>query len=121
MDDNNNNGDEDVAGAPTTTGTPSTGTSGNEQPIYTMDNLVTCVHGVQFNHDGQLLLYWSKAKKQAIRLVHVQTGKVYSNWPKDRGLNFVHKATFSPNSGYLAIGNDLGYVKLIRLHFYGAL
>ena len=89
--------------------------------IYNINNLITKINGIQFNHDGQLMVIWSKNKKQAIRLIHVETGKVYSNWPKDKGLSYVHKAKFSPNSGYLAIGNDRGCVKLIRLHFYGNL
>jgi len=93
---------------------------GAVEALYNVENLVTCIHGVEFNHDGQLLVLWSKTKKQAIRLVHVQSGKVYANWPRDRGLSFVYKAKFSPHSGYLAVGNDIGQVKMMRLHFYGA-
>lgn len=89
--------------------------------IYNINNLITTINGIQFNHDGQLMIIWSKIKKEAIRLIHVETGKVYSNWPKHRGLSFVYQAQFSPNSGYLAIGNDRGQLKLMRLHFYGNL
>lgn len=87
--------------------------------LYDVSNLVNCIRGVQFNHDGQLLCIWSKLKKQALRLVHVCSGRVYSNWPKDRGLQYCYQAKFSPHSGYLAVGNDCGYCHLIRLHFYG--
>ena len=91
-------------------------------PIYSIDNLVTTISDVQFNHDGQLMVLFSKNKKQAIRLVNVQTGKVYPNWPKDKkNMGYVQACAFSPHSGYLAIGNDFGYVRLIRLHFYGQL
>merc|ERR1712228_593346 len=89
--------------------------------IYEINNLVTTINGIEFNHDGQLMVVWSKNKKGALRLIHVETGRVYANWPKDKGLSFVYKATFSPHSGYLAVGNDHGIVKLIRLHFYGSM
>ena len=95
---------------------------GSLKAIYSINNLVTTIRDIEFNHDGQLIVIYSKTKKEAIRLIHVSTGKVYQNWPSDnKKLQYVHQAKFSPNSGYLAIGNDTGYVKLIRLHFYGTL
>jgi U3 small nucleolar RNA-associated protein 18 len=80
--------------------------------IYDISNCVTSLSGVSFNHDGQLLCVRSHLKKQALRLVHVRSGRVYSNWPKDRGLYFVYKTQLSPHSGYLAVGNDTGFVHL---------
>jgi len=88
--------------------------------LYSVDNLVTTIHGVQLNHDAQLMVLWSRSKKKAVRVVHVETGRVYGNWPQDATLSFVHHATFSPNSGYLALGNDRGHIRLHRLHFYGS-
>eukprot|EP01084_Bolivina_argentea_P302681 522489_1 len=82
--------------------------NGAIEALYSVNNLVTTINGIAFNHDGQLMVMWSKGKKEAIRLVHVETGKVYANWPKDKGLSYVYKATFSPHSGYLAIANDRG-------------
>ena len=90
-------------------------------PVYGIDNLVTTITEVAFNHDGQLMILYSKNKKRAVRLVHVQTGTVYANWPKDVRMGYIHRCAFSPHSGYLAIGNDSGYVRLVRLHFYGKL
>jgi len=96
------------------------GDDGAVELMYAVDNLVTTVHGVEFNCDAQLMVIWSRSKKCAVRVVHVESGRVFGNWPRDASLAFVHKATFSPNSGYLAIGNDKGLIRLHRLHFYGA-
>lgn len=53
------------------------------------------------------------------RVVHVPTMTVFSNWPTSKSpLHYVHDAAFSPNSGYLAIGNARGRVLLYRLHHY---
>ena len=91
--------------------------------VYDIGSLTTTVTGVKFNHDGQLLLIYSRLRENSIRLVNVKTGKVYINWPgklhKKYGYNYVYNAVFSPKSGYIAVGNDCGYVKLVRLHFYG--
>jgi U3 small nucleolar RNA-associated protein 18 len=64
----------------------------------------------------------SKYKKDAMRLIHVPTGTVFSNWPSSKTpLHSVSTVSFSPGSGYLAIGNDRGRVLLYRmLHYQSA-
>ncbi len=53
------------------------------------------------------------------RVLHVPSMTVFSNWPTSKSpLHYVHSAAFSPNSGYLAIGNARGRVLLYRLHHY---
>ena len=62
----------------------------------------------------------SKWEKEALRLVHIPTCTVFSNWPTTKTpLSYVFSLDFSPNSGYLAIGNDKGKVLLYRLRHYG--
>jgi len=44
---------------------------------------------------------------------------IFSNWPTSKSpLHYVHSTAYSPNSGYLAIGNARGRVLLYRLHHY---
>jgi U3 small nucleolar RNA-associated protein 18 len=62
----------------------------------------------------------STHKKDAMRLVHLPSATVFSNWPTSRSpLQFVTSLAFSPHSGFLAIGNARGRVLLYRMHHYG--
>ena len=61
----------------------------------------------------------SRMKKDSMRLLHVPSMTVFSNWPTGRSpLHFVHCLDFSPSGGFLAIGNARGKVLLYRLHHY---
>lgn len=74
---------------------------------------------LQFNHDSQILAMASSRKKDALKVVHVPTMSVFQNWPSDRTpLHYISSLDFSPNSGYLAIGNARGKVLLYRLNHY---
>eukprot|EP01028_Stygiella_incarcerata_P007595 TRINITY_DN31518_c0_g1_i1.p1 TRINITY_DN31518_c0_g1~~TRINITY_DN31518_c0_g1_i1.p1 ORF type:complete len:562 (+),score=146.97 TRINITY_DN31518_c0_g1_i1:135-1688(+) len=82
-------------------------------------NLTTTIHGLSFNHDGQMLLMSSRFHKGSIRLVHTASRTVFRNWPDAHSpLKYVSSTAFSPHSGYLAIGNDKGKVNLFRLRAY---
>ncbi|KAI5960803.1 LOS1 [Candida pseudojiufengensis] len=91
----------------------------NPKPFKTIENLVTSISTLIFNADGQILAIASRAKRDALKLVHVQTGSVYSNWPTSgTPLGKVTSVTFSPNNEILAIGNEAGKVTLWRLNHY---
>jgi len=92
---------------------------GLREPIFSVSNLTTATTGVQFNHDGQLMAVWSRNEKQQLRMVHVQSGRVFKNWPKKGTLGFVYRVKFSPHSGFFTVANGKGQVRLIRLPFYG--
>ncbi|EFJ30977.1 hypothetical protein SELMODRAFT_169308 [Selaginella moellendorffii] len=88
-------------------------------PVKTLMNLTTAADTLKFNHDGQILAMCSRMKKDAVRLVHVPSFTVFSNWPTPKtGLQYVHSLDFSPGSGYLAAGNAAGKVLLFRLRHY---
>lgn len=92
-----------------------------ETPMKRFLNLTTSVGNVTFNCDGKLMAFSSHEKKNAIRIAHIPSMTVYSNWPSVRAN--VRRACclrFSPNGGYLAIGNDKGDVQLMRLLSYAA-
>lgn len=90
-----------------------------EKPKKSFFNLTTSIDNVTFNCDGKLMAFSSHEKKNAIRIAYMPSMTVYSNWPSMR--SNVRRACclrFSPNSGYLAIGNDKGEVQLMRLPSY---
>ncbi|KAG0086098.1 U3 snoRNP protein [Podila epicladia] len=89
--------------------------------LRAIGNLTTAIHTMRFNHDSQILAIASKARKDQLRLVHLPSLKVFPNWPtKGTPLSYVTCLTFSPRSGYLAIGNDKGKVLLYRLNHYSS-
>ncbi|KAL4856937.1 U3 small nucleolar RNA-associated protein 18 [Chlorella vulgaris] len=86
------------------------------KPLKTVLNLDTATDTLSFNHDAQMMVMASRLKRDALRLVHIPSMTVFSNWPTSKSpLHYVHSAAFSPNSGYLAIGNARGR----RLQFVG--
>jgi U3 small nucleolar RNA-associated protein 18 len=88
-------------------------------PLKTLMNLTTAVDSLSFSHDSQVLLMGSRLKKESLRLVHMPSLSVFSNWPTSKSpLHYVHCAAFSPHSGFLGIGNAKGRVLLYRLHHY---
>ncbi|KAF8424896.1 WD40-repeat-containing domain protein [Tirmania nivea] len=51
------------------------------KPIKALGHLVTRIGSLEFSPDGQVLAMASRAKKDALRLVHIPTCMVFSNWP----------------------------------------
>ena len=91
-------------------------------PLKTFMNLTTTVDCLQFSPDGQMMLMASRMRKDALRVVHLPSATVFSNWPSSKTpLHYVHCAAFSPHCGYLAVGNARGRVLLYRLPFYDKL
>lgn len=89
------------------------------KPIACLDQLTTTISTLQFSPDGQILCMASRAMKDALRLVHLPTVKVFSNWPTSgTPLGKVTSATFSPRGELLAVGNEQGKVRLWKLNHY---
>jgi U3 small nucleolar RNA-associated protein 18 len=91
----------------------------SRQPIKSIMNLHTSSDLVRFNTDGQILAMSSRRERQALKLVHVPTQTVFSNWPTAKTpMNYVWSLDFSPQSKFMAIGNDKGKCLLYRLSHY---
>ncbi|KAF3325314.1 U3 small nucleolar RNA-associated protein 18 [Carex littledalei] len=90
---------------------------GKRKPVKIVKNLTTEVNEMRFNHDAQILAICSRMKSKAVRLVHVSSGSVFSNWPSGK-LGLARCLDFSPNSGFLTVGNAEGQVLLYKLHHY---
>lgn len=92
---------------------------GSITPIKTIENLVTPTTTMRWNHDGQVLALASKTKKDALKLVHMPSMRVFGNWPTSgTPLGAVTAIDFSPSSQYVAIANTRGKVLLYSLRHY---
>lgn len=97
-------------------GDTSTAIPRSPEPTRALDQLVTSISHIQFAPDGQFLAMASETKKDALRLVHLPSCTVYRNWPtQSTPLGRVTSVAISPNSEYLAIGNDRGRIRLWQI------
>ncbi|KAL4917462.1 WD40-repeat-containing domain protein [Aspergillus aurantiobrunneus] len=97
-------------------GDTSTAIPRTPEPVRALDQLVTSINHIEFAPDGQFLVMASETKKDALRLVHLPSCTVYRNWPtQSTPLGRVTSVAISPNSEYLAIGNDRGRIRLWQI------
>ncbi|KAL4901932.1 hypothetical protein BDW74DRAFT_159231 [Aspergillus multicolor] len=97
-------------------GDTSTAISRTPKPVRALDQLVTSISHIEFAPDGQFLAMASEVKKDALRLVHLPDCTVYRNWPtQSTPLGRVTSVAISPNSEYLAVGNDRGKIRLWQI------
>lgn len=89
-------------------------------PIKSVMNLSTSADLVKFNGDGQILAMSTQREKNGLKLLHVPTATVFSNWPTSKTpLDYVWSLDFSPGSKYLCAGTDHGKCLLYQLkHFW---
>ena len=91
----------------------------NKDPLKSVMNLKTSADLVRFNHDGQILAMSSRREKQSFKMLHVPTQTVFSNWPtSNTPINYAWSMDFSPESRFIAIGNDKGKCLLYRIMHY---
>jgi U3 small nucleolar RNA-associated protein 18 len=89
------------------------------EPARGVDNLTTTIHGLAFNHSAEMLALWSHSKRDQLRLLHVPSRTVFQDWPTGQTpLKHVNSLAFSPDSAYVAIGNDRGRVLLYHIPHY---
>ncbi|CAO2826841.1 unnamed protein product [Amaranthus hypochondriacus] len=92
---------------------------GKRKPIKTLEHLRTEVDFMKFNHDAQILAICSRMQKSSLKLVHVPSFTVFSNWPPgNRTLQYPRCLDFSPAGGFMAAANASGNVLLYKLHHY---
>eukprot|EP00792_Barthelona_sp_PAP020_P003544 TRINITY_DN1561_c1_g1_i1.p1 TRINITY_DN1561_c1_g1~~TRINITY_DN1561_c1_g1_i1.p1 ORF type:complete len:326 (+),score=61.12 TRINITY_DN1561_c1_g1_i1:45-1022(+) len=92
------------------------GISRSYSSLFSINNLVTPVDSLNFNHTGEALVLSSSYKRDAVRMVHLGSQTVYQNWPaKTRNLLKPTYSCFSPHSGLVTIGNHTGLAFAFRL------
>ncbi|CDK27040.1 unnamed protein product [Kuraishia capsulata CBS 1993] len=93
--------------------------SSAHKPMGTVESLITTISTLEFSPDGQLLCIASRDKKDALRMVHLPSCKVYGNWPtSSTPLGRVTSVCFSNGGELLFIGNDVGKVRTWVLNYY---
>ncbi|CAH2209437.1 U3 small nucleolar RNA-associated protein 18 homolog [Pararge aegeria] len=92
-------------------------TSREPLPLKTISNLTTKITNLTFNSSTEILSVTSSYYPNAVKLIHIPSYHVFSNFPK-QSLQQVETVSFSPNSGYMALGNNKGYAYLFRLKHY---
>lgn len=94
-------------------------TTSDPLPLKTVTNLRTAITHLKFNKTTEMLSVASKMYPNALKIVHIPSYNVFKNVPEhDFDLNSVYTVNFSPNSGYMALGNDKGSAYLYRLKHY---
>lgn len=91
----------------------------SRHPLKSIMNLKTSTDHLCFNSDGQILALSSRRDKRALRLLHVPSNTIFANWPTSKTpLNYVWSTNFSPESRFLAVGNDQGRCLVYKLMHY---
>lgn len=94
-------------------------TSVTPKPLKAVMNLTTAITSLKFNSTSEILAMASNSVNDAVRMVHFPTGLVFNNFPGILSkLDRPSVLSFSPQSGYLAIGNLAKQVPLFRLKHY---
>lgn len=88
-------------------------------PLKTISNLRTAITSLKFNPTTDILSLASKLYPNAVKMVHIPSYHVFKNIPDHSdNLNNVVTVNFSPNSGFMGLGNDMGAAYLYRLKHY---
>ncbi|XP_025088805.1 U3 small nucleolar RNA-associated protein 18 homolog [Pomacea canaliculata] len=96
--------------------------SASHKPLKSIMNLTTSCTSSVFNPSTEILGLASNFTEKAIKLVHLPSLTVFSNFPEfnDTKLHIPWTMDFSVNSGYMAVGNHKGNALLYRLQHYGS-
>ncbi|XP_066472157.1 U3 small nucleolar RNA-associated protein 18 homolog [Tiliqua scincoides] len=92
----------------------------NPKPLKAIMNLVTAATSLSFNPTTEILAMASNKADNAVRLVHIPSLTVFSNFPvlRRKLICSARSMDFSPRSGYFSIANDKGKALLYRLKHY---
>ncbi|XP_021186936.3 U3 small nucleolar RNA-associated protein 18 homolog [Helicoverpa armigera] len=94
-------------------------TTSDPTPLKVISNLTTKITNLNFNATTEILSASSGFYPNAVKLVHIPSYHVFANFPSPTlNLHQVDTVSFSPNSGYMALGNNKGCAYLYRLKYY---
>lgn len=82
-------------------------------------NLVTRISCARVHPSSELLCFSSPDRIRALRIVHLRSLRVFSNWPKDiTPIHRVQDVVFDTTGHYMAIGNEKGNVLIYGLNHF---
>ncbi|KAM9222159.1 U3 small nucleolar RNA-associated protein 18 homolog [Leptosomus discolor] len=90
------------------------------KPVKAIMNLVTSATCVAFNPTTEILAVASRETDEAVKLVHIPSYTVFSNFPvfRRKQIYLAQSMDFSPRSGFFSVGNNKGKALLFRLKHY---
>ncbi|XP_054026925.1 U3 small nucleolar RNA-associated protein 18 homolog [Dryobates pubescens] len=90
------------------------------KPVKAIMNLVTSATCVTFNPTTEILAVASCEADEAVKLVHIPSYTVFSNFPvfRRKQIYLAQSMDFSPRSGFFSVGNNKGKALLFRLKHY---
>ncbi|KAK5856867.1 hypothetical protein PBY51_008432 [Eleginops maclovinus] len=94
--------------------------SDKPRPLKAVMNLLTPVTALTFNPSSEILAMASRSEDEAVRLLHLPSLSVFSNFPVSKR-KIVYRAAsldFSPHSGFFSLANNKGHAPLFRLMHY---
>ncbi|XP_027897536.1 U3 small nucleolar RNA-associated protein 18 homolog [Xiphophorus couchianus] len=94
--------------------------STNPKPLRAVMNLLTSATSLTFNPTSEILAVASRVEDEAVRLVHLPSITVFSNFPV-ASRKVAHRVScldFSPRSGFFSLANNKGHAPLFRLLHY---
>ncbi|KAL4228314.1 U3 snoRNP protein [Mactra antiquata] len=96
-------------------------TTSEPKPLKAIMNLTTNCSETKFNSTSEILCVTSDCAEKAVKMVHVASQTVYSNFPDNLETNLTMPSCidFSLNSGYFTVGTNKGKALLYRLKHYG--
>ncbi|MEQ2159684.1 hypothetical protein GOODEAATRI_025551 [Goodea atripinnis] len=90
--------------------------SSNPKPLRAVMNLLTSATSLRFNPTSEILAIASRVEDEAVRLVHLSSLTVFSNFPIAKR-KVAYRAScldFSPHSGFFSLANNKGHAPLFR-------
>ncbi|XP_037333387.2 U3 small nucleolar RNA-associated protein 18 homolog isoform X2 [Pungitius pungitius] len=94
--------------------------SAQPRPLKAVMNLLTSATCLTFNPSSEILAIASRAEDEAVRLLHLPSFTVFSNFPVSKR-KIIYRTScldFSPHSGFLSLANNKGHAPLFRLLHY---
>ncbi|XP_030064224.1 U3 small nucleolar RNA-associated protein 18 homolog [Microcaecilia unicolor] len=90
------------------------------KPVKAIMNLVTAATSLAFNSTTEILAVASNAADDAVKLVHIPSFHVFSNFPvfRKKTIYLAQCMDFSPRSGFFSIATNKGKALLYRLKHY---
>ncbi|CAL8072837.1 unnamed protein product [Calicophoron daubneyi] len=89
------------------------------EPDKSITNLRTGVNLLAFHPRSEMIILGSSKARAAVRLYHIQAHQVFENFPLHTGtLGYPTSVAFSPNGGYLCIGQANGRAALYHIVHY---
>ena len=90
------------------------------KPLKSISNLTTATNLIRFHPSSLILAIGSSTARRGVRLVHIPSLTVFSNFPhsNDQSINKPTAISFSPGGAYMAIGTMKGDAHLWRLNYF---